>query len=107
MNRVQFWILLSASSLIVILLLLQLFFARSSAYQQARLLQAQQVVNDGRTCEVRVRELAQRIYQVSQQTQDQGLKDLLARQNITVTGGASSSAPAPAPVGTTASPANP
>jgi hypothetical protein len=51
--------------------------------------------------------LAMRIVQVSQQTNDQALKDLLARQQISFTpttqdsgSGSSSSAPAPAPAPT-------
>ena len=84
MTRTQHWILLAGSCLVVLFLLLQIVFARQAQYAQARLLTAQQVITDGRNCDVRLRQLAAHIYQLSQQTQDQGLKDILARQQITV-----------------------
>jgi hypothetical protein len=97
MSRTQHSILIAGSSLVILFLLLQVVFARQAQYAQAHLLAAQQVITDGRSCDVRLRQLAARIYQLGQQTQDQGLKDILARQQISV-----QSAPA-----TNAAPAQP
>jgi len=72
-------------SLIALLLILQIIFVRMTNYDQALLLERQQFINQGEQSEVHLRQLAARIYQVSQQTQDQGLKDLLVRQQITIT----------------------
>jgi len=85
MNRTYFWILTCLSSLIALLLIFQIILIRITTYDQSLLAQKQQFVNQGQQCEIRMRQLATRIYQVSQQTQDQGLKDLLTRQQITIT----------------------
>jgi len=85
MNRTYFWILTCMGSLIALLLILQIIFVRMTNYDQALLLERQQFINQGEQSEVHLRQLAARIYQVSQQTQDQGLKDLLVRQQITIT----------------------
>jgi len=98
MNRIQFWILIGASSLIVLLLLLQVVFARGAAYSQARNAQAQQILAQGQTCSTRLGQLAGRVYQLSQSTGDQGLKDLLTRQQLTFT--------PPSHTGETATPAS-
>jgi hypothetical protein len=84
MKRYQYWILLAGSCLVFVLLLLQVIFEREGQYARVQVLQAQQVINEGRTCDTRIRQLANRIYQLSLQNQDQGLKDLLTRQQITV-----------------------
>ena len=84
MNRTSFWILTYLSSVIAILLILQIIFVRITTYDQARLVQRQQLVSEGQSFDLHVRQVAARIYQVSQQTQDQGLKDLLTRQQITI-----------------------
>ena len=84
MKRYQYWTLLVGSSLVVVLLLLQVVFERAAQYARVQVLQAQQVISEGRTCDTRIRQLANRIYQLSLQNQDQGLKDLLTRQQITV-----------------------
>jgi hypothetical protein len=103
MTRIQFWFLTVASAVLVLLLLLQVLLARDAQYAQARVLQAQQVVTQGRASDAQLRQLASRVYQVSQQTQDQGLKDLLVRQHIFVnppggsTGSTDSTVPSPTP----------
>ncbi len=94
MNRTQHGLLVAGSLLVIILLLLQVLFARQAQAAQARIVNAQQVVTEGRNCELRLRQLATRIYQLSQQ--DQGLKDLLVRQQIAVNPPAPAAA-APAP----------
>jgi hypothetical protein len=100
MNRIQFWVLIYLSSLIAILLILQIIFVRMTTYDQVRLVQRQQIVTEGEAYDLHVRQVAARIYQVSQQTQDQGLKDLLTRQQISIAPSAdstSSTEPAAAP----------
>ncbi len=82
MTRTQHWILLAGSCLVVLFLFLQVLFAREAQYGQARLLAAQQAITNGRECAVRLNQLATRIYQLSIQTQDQGLKDLMTRQHF-------------------------
>jgi hypothetical protein len=82
MNRNQFWILTGGSCLIVFFFVLQAVFAAQARAGQVRVLQAQQLITQGGQCYTRVRDLATRIYQVSQQTQDQQLKDLLTRQHV-------------------------
>jgi hypothetical protein len=93
MSRTQHSILIAGSSLVILFLLLQVVFARQAQYGQARLLAAQQIVTDGRNCDMRLQQLATRIYQLSIQTQDQGLKDLMTRQHF-VTPPATNAAPA-------------
>lgn len=97
MNRNQYWVLLAGSCLVVLFLVLQIISAHSAQYAQARVMAAQQVITEGRSCDARMRQLAARVYQVSQQTQDQGLKDLLVRQQISFT----------PPTGTAGAPAQP
>ena len=84
MTRTQFWILISGSSLVVLLLLLQVIFGHTAQTAEARLQFAQQIVAGGRTDEAELRQLAARVYQVSAQSQDQGLKDLLTRQHVII-----------------------
>ena len=103
MNRIQFWTLIALSGLVVVLLLAQVLLVRQSNFEQNRLALAQQALSQGQAFQGNLKQLAMRIVQVSQQTNDQALKDLLARQQITFTptantdSGSSSSAPAPAP----------
>ena len=84
MNRTYFWTLTCLSSLIAVLLILQIFFVYLTKRDQVLLIQRQQIVNEGQAYDLHVRQVAARIYQVSQQTQDQGLKDLLTRQQISI-----------------------
>jgi hypothetical protein len=84
MKPYQYWTLIVGSCLVFVLLFLQIIFEREAQYARVQVLTAQQVISEGRTCDTRIRQLANRIYQVSVQNQDQGLKDLLTRQQITV-----------------------
>jgi hypothetical protein len=101
MNRNQFLVLTGLSSLVILFLFLQIIFVRMAGVDQGKLMQAQQIVQQGQQCDQRVRILAQRIYNDSQRFHDQGLTDLLARQQITITappaGGEAAPAPAEAP----------
>jgi hypothetical protein len=99
MNRIQFFILTGLSSLVVLLLIGHIFLVRATNFQQNRAAYAQQVVNQGQVFEGNLKQLAMRIYQDSQKNGgDSGLKDLLARQQITYTPnaeGANVEGPAP------------
>jgi len=83
MNRIQFFVLTGLSSLVVVLLIGHIFLTRQTNFEQNRLAQAQQVINQGQTFQGNLKQLAVRIFQDSQKSGDQGLKDLLARQQIT------------------------
>ena len=85
MNRIQFFILTGLSSLIALLLIGHIFLERQATYEQALFNQAQQTVSVGQASQGMVKQLALRIFQDGQKTQDQGLKDLLMRQQITYT----------------------
>ena len=82
MNRIQFFVLTGLSSLILVLLVGHVFLVRQTNFEQIRLAQAQQVINQGQTFQGNLKQLAVRISQDSQKTGDQGLKDLLTRQQI-------------------------
>jgi len=57
---------------------------RQNNVYQAMIAQGQQVINQGQTSKAMVEELAKRIFSDSQKNGgDQGLKDLMARQQIT------------------------
>jgi hypothetical protein len=101
MNRIQFFVLTGLSSLIVLLLIGHVFLTRQSNFEQNRLAAAQQVINQGQAFQGNLKQLALRIVQDSQKTGDQGLKDLLVRQQITFNPAQentnSTDSPAPAP----------
>jgi len=107
MNRIQFFVLTGLSSLIGLLLIGHIFLVRQTNLEQNRLAYAQQIVSQGQGYQSNLKQLALRIYQDSQKTQDQGLKDLLTRQQINCTpnapaepgneAAASAAVPAPAP----------
>ena len=83
MNRIQFFVLTGLSSLVVLLLIGHIFLTRQTNFEQNRLAQAQQVINQGHAFQGNLKQLAVRIFQDIQKSGDQGLKDLLARQQIT------------------------
>lgn len=98
MNRIQFFILTGLSSLVVLLLVGQILLGRMTGVAQYRNSQAQALINQGQASQQMVKQLAIRIFSDSQKTQDQGLKDLLARQQISYNAGGDSNAtenPAP------------
>jgi hypothetical protein len=107
MNRVQFAIVVALSSLVVVFLFLQAVFAKLAQHAQLRIVAAQQVIQEGQACEGRRRQLAIRVYQVIQQTNDQALKDILLRQGITVKAAPASSSGASAPASSYETPAAP
>jgi len=85
MNRIQFFVLTGLSSLVVLLLIGNVYLVRQVNLQQGLFNQAQQVINQGQASQAMVKQLAVRIFQDSQKSQDQGLKDLLKRQQIKYT----------------------
>jgi hypothetical protein len=98
MNRIQFFVLTGLSSLVVLLVIGQIFLLRQANYQQMRFNQAQQTVNMGSTAQALVKQLAIRIFQDANKTQDPGLQKLLERQQIKYTPGSDTNAtetPAP------------
>jgi len=99
MNRIQFWILNGLAGLLIVLFILQIVLVRSAIYEQNQVALAQQALQQGQAFQGNLKQLAMRIVQVSQQTNDQGLKDILARQQITFTpqGADTNGASAPAP----------
>jgi hypothetical protein len=82
MNRIQFFVLTGLSSLVLLLLIGHIFLVRQNNFEQNRLAAAQQAINQGQTFQNNLKQLAVRIYSDSQKTNDQGLKDLLTRQQI-------------------------
>jgi hypothetical protein len=83
MNRIQFFVLTGLSSLVVLLLIGHIVLVRQVGIDQTILNQAQQRVNQGQTFQSNLKQLAVRIFQDSQKAGgDQGLKDLLTRQQI-------------------------
>jgi hypothetical protein len=102
MKRTQFLVLVSLSSLVFLFLALQAGFAIWSQKIQYKIMVAQQIVQQGRACDQRWRQLIGRVAEVSQKSQDQGLKDILSRQGVTIkinpdASSTPNSNPAPAP----------
>ena len=85
MNRIQFFLLIGLSTLVVLLLVGHILLVRQTNFEQNRLAAAQQVINQAQAFQGNLKQLAVRIYQDSQKTQDPGLKDLLDRQQIKYT----------------------
>ncbi len=92
MNRIQFLVLTTLSGLVALLLVLNIFLVRWTNFEQNRLAAAQQVVTQGQAFEGNLKQLAIRILQDSQKTQDPGLKEILDRQQIKFTPNADGSA---------------
>ncbi len=108
MNRNEFLIVTGLSGLVAVLLILQIVFVRMANYDQARVMQAQQLIQIGQVSLKNLQQVAMRTAQLSQQTGDPALKDLMTRQQIAIgqppaqSSDGSSSAPAPAPMPTPA-----
>ena len=92
MNRIQFFVLTGLSSLVVLLLLglvilqhMQMRATNVAIAEQGRIAQAQQVIQQAQVFQGNLKQLAVRIFQDSQKTQDPGLKELLERQQIKYT----------------------
>ncbi len=91
MNRIQFFVLTGLSGLVTILLIAHIFLVRQTNFEQNRLAIASQALQQGQAFQQNLKSLAIRILQVSQQSGDPGLKELLTRNQITYTPNPSSS----------------
>jgi hypothetical protein len=112
MKRSEFTISIILSVLVSLSLLGQVVLYKMMQNEQIKLAQTQQVVQRGQMWFDRFKQIAGYTGQVTQQTQDEGLKQLLARQNISLTppkNAGSSSSPTPAPASNAMTPpaANP
>lgn len=84
MNRIQFYVVIGLSALLFLLVLTDILLAHKVSYQQAQLTQAQQIVTQGQGITQNLRALLNRLASDVQKTGDQGIKDLLARQQISI-----------------------
>jgi len=85
MNRIQFFVLTGLSSILALLLLGQIALSFSVGHSQNEWTRDQAIVQQGNIFQNDLKQLAVRIYSDSTRSTDQGLKDLLARQQITYT----------------------
>jgi hypothetical protein len=85
MNRIQFFVLTGLASVLALLLIGQITLSYSVGHAQAQWAQDQQAVQQGGIFQNDLKQLAVRIYSDSSRSTDAGLKDLLARQQITYT----------------------
>jgi hypothetical protein len=92
MNRIQFFVLTGLSSVLFLLILGQVLLSYSVGHAQGEWSQDQQAVQQGNIFQNDLKQLAVRIYSDSSRSTDQGLKDLLARQQITYTPGPATNA---------------
>ncbi|MCE0522240.1 MAG: hypothetical protein LV480_04950 [Methylacidiphilales bacterium] len=106
MNRIQFILLTSLCGLVLLLLIGNIFLAYNANRQQALFNQAQEMVREGQVSQTLSKQLALRIYEESQKTQDQALKDLLVRQQISYTPAKQSANPTDLPVSPAPAPAH-
>ncbi|HUB66781.1 MAG TPA: hypothetical protein VL981_04785 [Candidatus Methylacidiphilales bacterium] len=104
MNRNEFLIITGLSSLVAVLLIVQIIFAHLASNEQTQLMQAQQFINRGQVSVNNLRQVALLVAEYTARTGDQGLKDLMTRQNISIKpnqnaapSGGAEAAPAPAP----------
>ena len=100
MNRIQFFVLTGLSSLLALLAIGHILLTVAVGRGQANWAAAQQVVQQGNVFQSDLKQLAIRIYSDSNRTADPGLKDLLARQQITYTPGTNSTETPAAPSST-------
>jgi hypothetical protein len=101
MNRIQFFVLTGLSSLVLLLLLGHIYLVHTVSFDQGQLNAVQQRVTQAQSFQENLKQLAVRIYQDAQKTQDPGLKELLDRQQIKYTPAASTNS------ADTSAPANP
>jgi hypothetical protein len=109
MNRLQFIIVTSLSGVIALCIFVQIILVRMSATDELNVQKAQATLQQGQLCYTRLQQIAGRVAQLAQSQNDQVLKDLLTRQNITIKPpGSDGSAPAgaSAPTITTPEPAS-
>src|ERR1700679_2547412 len=96
MNRIQFFVITGLASLLLLLLIGNVALTYSVSSAQSNAVREQQTIQEAGTFRGYLQELAGRIWQDSQRTADPGLKDLLARQQITYTPPTTNSTETPA-----------
>ncbi len=109
MTYPRFLVLTILSSFIALCVLLQIIFVRMVQADELRLKQAELMLQEGQNCYGRLQQIAARVAQVSQQQQDQALRELLTRQNIQIkpnAGAPAAAAPAPAAAAPATQPAH-
>ncbi len=82
MNRIQFYTLNALGVLFVGLVAIHFVSAHRLNYAQSQMIQAQQKIAQASTATSELKQLAIRVVEVQQKTNDQALKDLMARQHI-------------------------
>jgi hypothetical protein len=82
MNRIQFYVLTGLSVLLALLIIVDIVMAHKTSGEAAELSQAQQICSQGQQVAQNLRALLNRIQFDLGKTGDQGIKDLLARQQI-------------------------
>jgi hypothetical protein len=85
MNRTQFFVLTGLCSLVFLLLAGHIWLEWQVARDQAVLTEAQRQITQAQTFQAPLKQLAVRIFNDSQKSQDQALKDLLTRNDIKYT----------------------
>ncbi len=85
MNRIQFFVLTGLSSLLVLLLAGHIALIVAVNHAQLTWSGAQVEVNKGNVAQNGLKQVAVRIFNDSRSTNDPGLKDLLAKEQITYT----------------------
>ncbi len=96
MNRIFFFVSTGLSSLVLLLLIANVVLAKSVGTLQGQTQLAQSDINQAQAFQSNLRQLALRIYQDAQKSQDPALKDIVSRQQITFTPSATdSTTPAP------------
>ncbi len=107
MNRIQFFILTGISAIVLILMAANIYLSHRTINVQTAAYQTQQNVTTGERFRNVLTTVVQRINAQIQKTNDQALKDLLARQKISTQAPPPASAPAPASTNSTDTPAAP
>ena len=104
MSRIQFMILTCLSVVVSLALILQLIMAHISASDETRLRATAEGLQAGQVSYNQLQQIANWTAQVAAQKNDQGLRDLLARNNIQIKPNPDTP-PASAPAATDTTPA--
>jgi len=94
MSSTRFIIVTSLSGLAALVILLQVIFGYKEGNDERQLQQLDATLQQGALYDTHLLQIAQRVAQVAQQTQDQQLKDLLERQHFQIRPSSASGAPA-------------
>jgi hypothetical protein len=89
MNRIQFYVVTGFAALLFILVVSDIVLAHKVSSQQIQAQQDQQILSQGQQVQQNLRALLTRMGNDLQKTGDQGMKDLLTRQQISIKGSGS------------------